>query len=94
MHLASARFVARIILGAVNSLFGSKAVYRYFRGRGVPVLAMGVNDAETFARAVELGATAVLTDDVEWMATECDPAQLARVDMASTSFLSFFHWMR
>ena len=73
-------FVKRLVLNSVNSLFRSKQLYTYFRGRGVPVLALGVNSKATFAGAVGLGSTAVLTDRVEWVHDAADVSKLARVD--------------
>eukprot|EP00041_Stephanoeca_diplocostata_P014280 m.258495 g.258495 ORF g.258495 m.258495 type:complete len:280 (+) comp19644_c0_seq5:1034-1873(+) len=55
-----------VLIEIADALLASPRFVKYFRDRGVPVFALGVNNEVNFLRSVAKGATAVLTDDPDW----------------------------
>lgn len=59
--------LAWLFQGAPPTFMLSQSLFAHLRKRGVPVLFLGVNTEEHVALAHKFGATAVLTDRVEWL---------------------------
>eukprot|EP00040_Diaphanoeca_grandis_P026472 m.148348 g.148348 ORF g.148348 m.148348 type:complete len:346 (-) comp30586_c0_seq1:269-1306(-) len=60
----------------INGLFRSPQLFRYFVGRGVPVLTLNANTTDGVAMAYALHTTAVLTDRPEWIVDALDVSKL------------------
>jgi hypothetical protein len=59
--------LAWLFQGVPPRLLLSRSLFAHLRRRGVPVLFLGVNTEEHVELAHRYGATAVLTDRVEWL---------------------------
>jgi hypothetical protein len=60
------RFLARLLAGKPPWAMRAPKLFAHMRARGIPVWFMGVNSDEELRVAAEMGATAVLTDRVQW----------------------------
>ena len=59
--------VAWLFQGKPPKIFLSAKLFTHLRRRGIPVWFLGVNTEQELLLALEIGATAVFTDKIEWL---------------------------
>jgi glycerophosphoryl diester phosphodiesterase len=64
------RLLAMIFQGRPPFIMLAPGLFSIMRKRGIPVWFLGINDQEQLDIAIKSGATAVLTDRVNWLCEE------------------------
>ena len=60
-------FLTVLFMGRPPYLMISKKLFTHMRRRGIPVWFLGVNNEVDLKLAIDYGATAVLTDRIQWL---------------------------
>jgi hypothetical protein len=63
------KILHRLFQGRPPKIFLSEKLFTHLRRRGIPIWFLGVNTEEDLHLAIDIGATAVFTDRIEWLTT-------------------------
>lgn len=66
------KLVAWLFQGKPPKIFLAQKLFTHLRRRGIPVWFLGVNTEEELLLAIDIGATAVFTDKIEWLDTSLE----------------------
>jgi hypothetical protein len=61
------KLLAFLFIGTPPHIMLAPKLFSHLRRRGIAVIFMNVNDEKNIQMAVECGATAVLTDKINWL---------------------------
>ncbi len=61
------QILAYVFGGKPSKMLVAPSLFAHLKRRGMPVWFLGVNDEVTATLAVNVGATAVLTDRIHWL---------------------------
>jgi glycerophosphoryl diester phosphodiesterase len=61
------KILHRLFQGRPPKIFLSEKLFTHLRRRGIPIWFLGVNTEEDLHLAIDIGATAVFTDRIEWL---------------------------